>query len=331
MPKNWWDLPKRDWEAENSAEDRNWIVRQLTDIIEKVQYARDSVFDAERDLASARLKPKDRTFVLGKVKGVLGIGNSFQQAAQALSDTANGRKGSKHKEGQPIKDFDFCPRCGGVTLHREEGIQSRCMVCGDLTPLQKEPDSKAASLIIRIAGKFLSGHQQNSFSRDIIPGIGLSEADIAGAVARGWCHKENETKEMDAVLATCITDEVAHALENHITLEGPVLTNWHKENKLPHGSITRVISRFLTADIELAKELKDFIKSDKDLLKRYSLRFKALSRKGNISKNYVFDIFSSLVNEAAKRYGESSEIPEIFDKNTRDMVTQDLVDNFYKR
>ena len=31
---------------------------------------------------------------------------------------------------------------------------------------------------------------------------------IAGAVARGWCHKPNEHKTMDVDLATAITDEV---------------------------------------------------------------------------------------------------------------------------
>ena len=32
---------------------------------------------------------------------------------------------------------------------------------------------------------------------------------IAGAVARGWCHKPNVYKTMDVDLATAITDEVS--------------------------------------------------------------------------------------------------------------------------
>jgi len=40
--------------------------------------------------------------------------------------------------------------------------------------------------------------------------LGLEE--IAGAVARGWCHPVNENKEMDVDLAACITTEVSKLL-----------------------------------------------------------------------------------------------------------------------
>lgn len=36
----------------------------------------------------------------------------------------------------------------------------------------------------------------------------ISLDDVRGAVARGWCTKENEKKEMDVVLALAIADEV---------------------------------------------------------------------------------------------------------------------------
>ena len=37
---------------------------------------------------------------------------------------------------------------------------------------------------------------------------GELKANIAGAVARGWCSKENECKAMDSTLAYAIVDEV---------------------------------------------------------------------------------------------------------------------------
>ncbi len=37
----------------------------------------------------------------------------------------------------------------------------------------------------------------------------MTREEIAGAVARGWCHPETENRVMDAVLAGAITEEVA--------------------------------------------------------------------------------------------------------------------------
>ncbi len=40
----------------------------------------------------------------------------------------------------------------------------------------------------------------------------ISKDDIAGAVARGWCHKANEKKTMDTDLAFAIVDEIIKIL-----------------------------------------------------------------------------------------------------------------------
>jgi hypothetical protein len=37
--------------------------------------------------------------------------------------------------------------------------------------------------------------------------------ELSGAVARGWCTKENENKEMDVTLAEAITNEVIKTIE----------------------------------------------------------------------------------------------------------------------
>lgn len=39
----------------------------------------------------------------------------------------------------------------------------------------------------------------------------LSEEELRGAIARGWCSPENAAKEMDVVLAKAIAEEVARA------------------------------------------------------------------------------------------------------------------------
>jgi len=36
----------------------------------------------------------------------------------------------------------------------------------------------------------------------------MNREDILGAVARGWCHPENENKKMDSDLALAIADEI---------------------------------------------------------------------------------------------------------------------------
>lgn len=43
----------------------------------------------------------------------------------------------------------------------------------------------------------------------------VSREDIRGAVARGWCHPENEHKVMDSDLALAIADEVTSLLNSH--------------------------------------------------------------------------------------------------------------------
>ena len=40
----------------------------------------------------------------------------------------------------------------------------------------------------------------------------INHEEIAGAVARGWCHPDNETKTMDEKLAWAIVSEVEDAL-----------------------------------------------------------------------------------------------------------------------
>lgn len=42
-----------------------------------------------------------------------------------------------------------------------------------------------------------------------------TDDEIRGAVARGWCSKENEHKEMDSVLAEAITQEIICLLDKY--------------------------------------------------------------------------------------------------------------------
>jgi hypothetical protein len=52
----------------------------------------------------------------------------------------------------------------------------------------------------------------------------LGRETIREAVARGWCHPDNEKKEMDARLAEAIVDEIILLLEgvdDCKTLGGP--------------------------------------------------------------------------------------------------------------
>ena len=41
----------------------------------------------------------------------------------------------------------------------------------------------------------------------------MDRQKIVEAVARGWCHPENERKVMDPVLAFAIVDEIVEALD----------------------------------------------------------------------------------------------------------------------
>ena len=45
----------------------------------------------------------------------------------------------------------------------------------------------------------------------------ITREEIMGAVARGWCSKENEHKEMDSVLAIAISEEVSKAVTQHLS------------------------------------------------------------------------------------------------------------------
>jgi uncharacterized protein involved in exopolysaccharide biosynthesis len=45
--------------------------------------------------------------------------------------------------------------------------------------------------------------------------------ELTGAVARGWCHPETETKEMDVDLAEAIVDEVLPLLVRAEELDAP--------------------------------------------------------------------------------------------------------------
>ena len=41
----------------------------------------------------------------------------------------------------------------------------------------------------------------------------MTQEEIRGAVARGWCHDKNRHKEMDSDLALAISEEVEKLLE----------------------------------------------------------------------------------------------------------------------
>jgi len=43
----------------------------------------------------------------------------------------------------------------------------------------------------------------------------VNSEDLLGAIARGWCSKENEHKTMDSDLAVAIFDEVERQIKQH--------------------------------------------------------------------------------------------------------------------
>ena len=62
------------------------------------------------------------------------------------------------------------------------------------------------------AFELASNKREVWYGVELEPGRSLSMADIAGAVARGWCHKVNENKTMDPDLAHAIADEIVRIL-----------------------------------------------------------------------------------------------------------------------
>ena len=47
----------------------------------------------------------------------------------------------------------------------------------------------------------------------------VDSEDLLGAIARGWCSKENEHKTMDSDLAFAIFDEVERQIKQHFGVE----------------------------------------------------------------------------------------------------------------
>ncbi len=76
------------------------------------------------------------------------------------------------------------------------------------------PDFILAKFLLDCLGAFelASNRREVWYGVELEPGCSVSKDDIAGAVARGWCHKANEKKTMDTDLAFAITDEIVKIL-----------------------------------------------------------------------------------------------------------------------
>ena len=80
------------------------------------------------------------------------------------------------------------------------------------------PDFILAEFMVNCLGAFelASNKREVWYGIELEPGCSVSREDIAGAVARGWCHKANEKKTMDTDLAFAIVDEVIKILPQKV-------------------------------------------------------------------------------------------------------------------
>lgn len=76
------------------------------------------------------------------------------------------------------------------------------------------PDYLLAEFMMNCLDAFelISNKREVWYGVELEPGCSISKDDIAGAVARGWCHKANEKKTMDTDLAYAIVDEIIKIL-----------------------------------------------------------------------------------------------------------------------
>jgi hypothetical protein len=83
--------------------------------------------------------------------------------------------------------------CGCIICTCESNADNRCLGCG---------------------AKHCGSHPLGEFQNPLYTPTAqwVSVEDVRGAVARGWCTKENSHKEMDSTLALAIADEVMKLL-----------------------------------------------------------------------------------------------------------------------
>jgi hypothetical protein len=75
---------------------------------------------------------------------------------------------------------------------------------------QQENFDKLAALGWQAVECSICGSHAMAYPQPLKP---LSDADLLGAIARGWCHDENARKTMDSDLALAIAEEVKNAIE----------------------------------------------------------------------------------------------------------------------
>lgn len=97
------------------------------------------------------------------------------------------------------------------------------------------------------------------------------------------------------------------------------------------GWALRIASRGLSGvseDFNKIEELRTFIDTDPLLKQKHELLLKTLSRRPE--KSNLIKLFQDLVDEAARRYGETPYIPDRFDPTLRRIVSETLAEEFLR-